>query len=303
MDERLKKFVQLVDSGSYTQASRQLHISQPALSVAIGKLERELHASLLVHGVRPLTLTPAGRLVYNAGKELLVRANNLRVVLAELEHRELAISVGMNDSVAGAFFGSAESVEELERQASVSLVVDNSRNLLRSVETGTLDLAFVVGQRNYDAALEVIRRATEPLVVVCHAGQRTESAQAVRAGRLPRFISYDRASNSHRWITESLSLRGIVPEATFYSTSPEVMLRLVLLQKGVAVLPWLLVRDYVAAGELVLVGHPLPLFIGRPIHAVKRRDSVLAGPLLRTTQHVATLLASLYADASRRSGA
>ena len=48
MDERLKKFVQLVDSGSYTQASRQLHISQPALSVAIGKLERELHASLLV---------------------------------------------------------------------------------------------------------------------------------------------------------------------------------------------------------------------------------------------------------------
>lgn len=288
--------VQLVDAGSFTKAARDLHVSQPALSVSIAKLERELHAPLLVRGARPLTLTPAGELAYAAGKEIIVKTSNLRVLLAELAQQEIAVAIGMIDSVAAALFVSAESADELERQASVSLVVDNSRNLVGAVEKGSLDLAFVVGRRQYGPLLEITHQAVEPMVVVCHAAQRPETNRALRAGTLSRFISYDQASNTHRLIADVLQSRGIVPTPTFYSTSPELMLRLVLLQKGVAALPYALVRDHLAVGELVLVGKPT-LLIERPINAIKRRDTVLPTPLAHITRQVGVLLDGIHADA------
>lgn len=297
MEERLRKFVQLVDAGNFVQASRQLHVSQPALSVAIAKLERELRAPLLVHGVRPLTLTPAGELAYATGQAIAVKTANLKTLLAELAQREVAVSVGMIDSVAGALFASPQSVEELERNASVSLVVDNSRNLLQAVQNGKLDLAFVVAQREYSGLLEVAQRADEPLVVVCHAAQQAQMNQAVQAGVLPRFVSYDQASTTHGLVADALRQRHIVPKTTFYSTSPEVMLRLVLLQRGVAALPYLLVREDLADGTLALVGRP-PLLVARPIHAIKRRDTVLPAPLTHTIERLNHLLHDIKTEAA-----
>src|SRR5262249_16016790 len=143
--------------------------------------------------------------------------------------------------------------DALERHASVSLVVDNSRNLLRLVEDGKLDAAFVTGRRRYPGSLEVLHRAVEPLVVVCLPAQRMAVQRAIRFGMLPRFISYDQASATQRLVLSALDSAGVQPETSFYSTSPEVMLRLVLLGRGVAALPYQQVRALVAAGELVLV--------------------------------------------------
>jgi len=297
MDERLKKFVQLVDAGSFVKAARDMHISQPALSVSIAKLERELHTPLLVHGIRPLTPTPAGRLAYAAGKEIIVKTANLKTMLAELAQRDVTVSVGMIDSVASALFTSPESVDELERNASVSLVVDNSRNLLGAVERGELDLVFVTGQRHYSANLELVHEATEPLVAVCHTALQAESGRGTRRAMPHRFISYDQASTSHGLIMQELQRQGMTLEPSFYSTSPEVMLRLVLLQKGAAVLPYLLAREQLRTGELALVGRP-PLRIDRPIHAVRRRDTVLASPLAHMVSQIASLLGDIYAESS-----
>jgi len=219
----------------------------------------------------------------------------LQVLLAELAHRHLAVSIGMIDSVAGLLFASAEGINELERQASVSVVVDNSRTLLLAVEQGQLDLAFVVDQHQYSGALEVLWRASEPLVMVCHRAQQTMTNQALKHGTLSHFISYDQASTSHRAIAAALQVHQITTEPVFYSTSPEVMLRLVLLQKGVAILPYLLVRDLLADGTLVWLDAAFS--VERTIAAVKRRDVTLAAPLVRTNRQVGKMLADLRADA------
>ena len=296
MEERLKKFAQLVDAGSYVLAAQELHVSQPALSVAVAKLERELHAPLVVRGARPLKLTSAGELAYATGKEIASKTGNLKTLLAELAEREVTVSVGMIDSIADVLFSSPESVAELERNASVSLVVDNSRNLLQAVEQGALDLAFVVGQREYASAVAVAHRASEPLVLVCHAQQVPEVEKAMQSGILPRFISYNQASSTHQLVASALRRQHLVPQTTFYSTSPEVMLRLVLLQKGAAALPYSQVHSHLAIGDLVVVGRPKLASIERPIHAVKRRDTVLPVPLTRTARQVNTLLAVIKAD-------
>lgn len=292
MEDRLKKFAHLVDAGSFTKAATELHISQPALSSSVAKLERELKTTLLVRGVRPLALTPAGRLAYQTAKDLSVQADNLKVRLAELAHQRITINIGMIDSIADALFASPEGLEMLEG-AQVSVVVNNSRYLSEAVERGDLDMAFVADQqRRTSALLEVAFVATEPLVVVSHVKRRPASGTL-----LPDFIAYDQPSNTFRLVNEYLKSQGVQLQPSFYSTSPEVMLRLVLLNKGVAALPYLMVQDHLQAGSLKRLGSKTPWLIPRNIVTLKRRDRQLPLALEHLTHQTTTVLNNLMAQA------
>lgn len=63
----LRQFLALVDTGSFTAAASQLHVSQPTLSAGIAELERELGAPVILRERRALRLTEAGnRLLVHA---------------------------------------------------------------------------------------------------------------------------------------------------------------------------------------------------------------------------------------------
>src|SRR5580704_8481142 len=138
MDDRLQKFARLVELGSFTRAAAELHISQPALTLAIHKLERELRASLLIRARRKLELTDAGRLVYVAAIEHRTTNENLLTNLVELTRERPKVVIGMIDSIAAAFSGAVQPLDNLEAQADVSIVVNNSRYLREAVKGGEL---------------------------------------------------------------------------------------------------------------------------------------------------------------------
>lgn len=290
MEDRLRKFAYLVDAGSFTKAASELHISQPALSTAIAKLERELKAKLLVRGSRPLKPTAAGELAYRTAKELSVRTDNLRMQLAELAKKPLALKIGMID----ALFASGDDLGMLEG-TEVSIVVNNSRYLIEAVESGDLDLAFVVApSKRPSNLLKVQPVGAEPLAVVCH-----PSRHARTSAHIPDFISYDQPSNTHRLVQEALASYSVTTRTTIFSTSPEVMLRLALQNKGVTALPYLMVRKYLQTGELQRLGGAQPWLIQRQIVAVRRHDRELPSILERLTQQTAATLRQLAAEAKK----
>ncbi len=296
MEDRLKKFAHLVDAGSFTKAARELHISQPALSTAIAKLERELKARLLVRGSRPLALTPAGKLAYQAAKDLVVHADNLRLRLAELANQPVTLRIGMMDSIADTLFSGDASLDLLEG-AKVSVVVNNSRVLAEAVERGDLDVAFVAQQINgkLPSILEAKPVGTEPLVVVCHADRHVDP----KATTLPNFIAYDQASNTFQLVQNALKKYGLSAEITIYSTSPEIMLRLVLQNRGIAALPYLMVRNYLQTGRLRRLGEPSPWLIPRNIIAIKRSDRDIARVLAMLGRQIAGTLNQLSIEAQQ----
>jgi LysR family tcuABC transcriptional regulator len=72
MDARqLKYFVQIVESGSLTKASRQLFVAQPALSAQMARLEGEVGKPLLVRSVRGVVPTENGLALYQHAKFVL----------------------------------------------------------------------------------------------------------------------------------------------------------------------------------------------------------------------------------------
>jgi LysR family carnitine catabolism transcriptional activator len=64
-------FTTVARSGSFAKAAVQLHLSQPALSIAIKNLEESLGGKLLVRTTRSVAMTPEGKAFYPVARRLL----------------------------------------------------------------------------------------------------------------------------------------------------------------------------------------------------------------------------------------
>ncbi len=68
---QLQAFVQTAELASFTQAAKQVHLTQPALSYLIRKLEDELGVELFARNTRKVILTEAGELFLGHARRIL----------------------------------------------------------------------------------------------------------------------------------------------------------------------------------------------------------------------------------------
>lgn len=93
---QLRYFIAAGETGSITQASEMINISQPSISTAVAHLERELGVQLFIrHHAQGLVLTPVGRGVLQEAKEIVRKAEGLYLVASEVSEHVLGqLSVG-----------------------------------------------------------------------------------------------------------------------------------------------------------------------------------------------------------------
>lgn len=293
MEERLIKFAKVVDVGGVTRAAQRLYISQPALSSAMKKLEHELQADLIKHGTRGLKLTPAGHLAYQAGTALAIQRRNLKQQLAELSSNKVALAIGMIDSIAESLFVHGQELEALEQWACVALSINNSAVLIQAVVQHLLDVAIIAAQPSLSRSLMVQRLGNEPLVLVAHPHSKANLQAAIQQGTIPNFLSYNQASTTQQLVQATAAGQGLELQPAFYSTSPQIMLELVLADRGAAVLPYLLVQKHLREGKLVALPIGTTRVVGRPIIAVQSRGRSLPPELKKTFARLQRQLAQL----------
>lgn len=97
MDMRqLKYFVQIVESGSLSKASRQLFIAQPALSQQMTRLEDEVGKPLLVRSSRGVKPTDNGEALYHHARFILRQLDQaVSVARRELSNVGGRVNLGM----------------------------------------------------------------------------------------------------------------------------------------------------------------------------------------------------------------
>src|SRR5215469_12983470 len=70
----LRSFLVLAEYLHFSEAAAALHLSQPALTKQIHKLESKVQGPLLLRGYRRVSLTPAGELLRDRTRSLLREA-------------------------------------------------------------------------------------------------------------------------------------------------------------------------------------------------------------------------------------
>lgn len=69
--QQLRYFISLVDKHSFTEAAKECFVSQPALSLQVKTMEKELDVKLINRKGRSFEVTPAGKLLYERAIKIL----------------------------------------------------------------------------------------------------------------------------------------------------------------------------------------------------------------------------------------
>lgn len=84
--EPVYKYVHAIKTlGSFTKAADYLHISQPALSIAIKKLEQDLNYSIFDRNTKPPALTAAGEIFFTFIEKVMLLESNTIAALNDLD--------------------------------------------------------------------------------------------------------------------------------------------------------------------------------------------------------------------------
>lgn len=157
---QLEFFVAAVDEGSVTAAARRLHVSPGGISVALSELESALKVQLTVRRRgKGVSVTPAGRWVYEHAQEMLDRSADIGAV-ARIVRGELAgpLRVGCFTTLSPWMFPRvALHFTENHPGVDLHLVEGQSAELQQRMRDGELDVTFMYSNHlDADVAGEII---------------------------------------------------------------------------------------------------------------------------------------------------
>jgi DNA-binding transcriptional LysR family regulator len=142
---QLRYFMAVADELHFGRAAQKLHMSQPPLSVQIGRLEREVGTPLFVRSTRRVALTAAGLHLQQSARRILDEVDAVRADMRDYVD-------GLSGQLAAGFVSSANytvlpEVVRLFRarrpKVALTLVPLTSGEQFDRLRAGTLDIGIV----------------------------------------------------------------------------------------------------------------------------------------------------------------
>ncbi|WP_299732689.1 LysR family transcriptional regulator [uncultured Tateyamaria sp.] len=172
--------------GSFSGAADICHVSQPALSNQIRKLEKELGMDLFIRMSGETRLTAFGQRVVAIAEEMLVGAQRIKDAATEFRDPEaVPFHIGLTPTLAPyltKYF--SELFSELFPGMRVTMIEDLPQNMLQQVEDHTLDVALVA-QLNHNPTLDFTSIWSEPLYLAVRNGHPLVTLTSIRPEEVP----------------------------------------------------------------------------------------------------------------------
>ncbi|MBS2966526.1 LysR family transcriptional regulator [Actinocrinis puniceicyclus] len=255
---RFQAFLAVAEHGSFTAAAAALHISQPAVSQHVAKLEREVGAVLLERSARRVVLTPAGEVLLHHARRLLTGLDDARRELAAVARADSGrLRLAVFPSAAATFVPAALArLLAAFPKVNVAMSELDPPLALPRLLGGDADMAVVydypIISGPPDPRLVREQLALDPMAVAVPAG-------TVLASR-PEITPADLAT--HSWIApgpsqcrdaldEACRRAAIAPRVVSETNDYQAMLRMVGAGIGIAVVPRM-VAALAPAGTVVL---------------------------------------------------
>ena len=142
--KQIAYFQAVVDTGSFSEAAEQCHISQSAVSQQIKALEEDLGVELLTRHNRTFSLTPAGELFYRKSAVVLADLDQLRKdVLRTATGEEAVLKIGYLKCYGGTEFQDAiADFSEQYPDVRLEVINGNHEDLYHALITEEVDLVL-----------------------------------------------------------------------------------------------------------------------------------------------------------------
>lgn len=162
METVAKYAYQVYKKESFTKAAESLYISQPSLSIAISRLEKELGFNIFDRSSIPLSLTAEGRIYIESIEEIAESENNMRKRIRELSDIDHGSIIVGGSSYASYLIMSEICGEYYKKNPQIKVTLDignigSSQVLLEKLYNNELDILITYSKQH-------ARCVTEPLL-------------------------------------------------------------------------------------------------------------------------------------------
>ena len=243
----------VADTGSFTAASRRLHVSQSAVSRQVLLLEEELGEPLFLRLGRKVRLTPAGETLLQLSRRVLADIQDTTSAIVD-HQRTLRGTVQMGGGMTVCLHVFPALLKEFRRkhpEVEVKLTTGGTPFLLERMRAGAVDVALLtLPVEGSDLASVPVMR--EELLLAMHPSHPLARKRRITAADLDGqpFVLFERGSSTRRVVDEMFAREQVTPRIVMETENVEILKALVLIGMGITIIPYQAVTREVHAGRL-----------------------------------------------------
>jgi len=248
----LKSFYITVKLNSISKAAKELHLTQPGLSMQLQALEKELDSNLLIRSNRGVELTDAGKILFDYADTILSLQNNIERDLSNFKTSKKELFLGACKSIGEhALPCSIYIFKHNHPEIDINFNIYNSKEVIGRLKDQSINLGIIQEEiSEEDIITELI--AEDPLLLVTSSSKQKDSITLEELSELP-LISREKGSGTQKAIASALkeTSLGINDLTIMYQlNSMEAIKSSVVSGKGMAFIPKLTIERELYEGTL-----------------------------------------------------
>jgi DNA-binding transcriptional LysR family regulator len=275
---QLEIFLSIAEEKSFSRAAEKMLRTQPAISIAIKRLEEELGESLFDRSSKNGSLTEAGRILLSYAQRMLNLREEALEAVGELRGMFRGrLTIGANESTS-LYLLPPLLMEYRKRHPNIKIEVfrNISEKIPLEVSERNLDFGFL----SYDPMhpnLQSLEIHRDELVLVVPPKHRLAKETQVTVKDLgeEQFVAHNVKTPSRTKIFELFAQHRTPLNICLELATLETIKEFVLLEAGIAILPRLAVEAEIKSGKLVEVAVK-GMKIEKTLRLVYRREASLS---------------------------
>jgi DNA-binding transcriptional LysR family regulator len=275
---QLEIFLCIAEEKSFSRAAEKMLRTQPALSIAIKRLEEELGEPLFDRSSKSGTLTEAGRILLSYAQRMINMRDEAKDAISELRGMFRGrLTIGANESTS-LYLLPKLLLEYRRRHPQIKIEV--FRNISEKIPAEVLERNLDFGFLSYDPmhpSLQSFEVHRDELVLVVPPKHHLAGRKQVTVKDLgnEQFVAHNVKTPSRTRIFDFFAQHRTPLNICIELATLETIKDFVKLEVGLAILPRLAVEEEIKSGELIEV--PVKgMKIEKTLRLVYRREQTLS---------------------------
>ena len=258
-----------------TKAAEQLHMTQPAISLAIKELEQYYGVRLFDRIGRRLKITDSGKLFLQYAIHITDLFADMETGLRDWDSKGI-LRVGASITIGSQFMpGYVKAYSEICPGIDVRVVVEQSDTLEHKILTNALDFALIEGIPR-DPRIIAEAYMQDQLSVLCSADKGWKQGQTIsrQEFKKQRFLLREKGSGTRDVFDRVTAQAGIHITPAWEAMSTSTLINAAITGLGIAVLPSRMIQPALDSGQIITVNVE-GLDFKRNFYVIRHKDKFL----------------------------
>lgn len=191
----IRSFYTIVINNSISKAARELHLSQPGLSMQLQCLENELGFKLLNRSNRGVELTKEGKLVFEFAQSMLSLQDSLQRNLDELKKEKDTLSLSCCKNIGEQILPcSIYTFKEIHINVDVSMDISNSKDIVKKLLNHETNIGIIQEMDDVPDSIELIPFMSDELVLISGKDSKYSSISTNELTSIPLILREENSS-------------------------------------------------------------------------------------------------------------